>query len=84
MTGNVGKNIKKRLIDLDKTAKELAEHAGVTEAYVSQLCSGKNDIAKVSLIVALNMADFLGCSVYELISPPAEDVANGSAKYGLY
>lgn len=84
MTGNVGKNIKKRLIDLDKTAKELAEYTGVTEAYVSQLCSGKNDIAKVSLIVALNMADFLGCSVYELISPSAEDAANGTAKYGLY
>lgn len=84
MVGNIGKNIKKKLFEKNLTAKALAEYAGVSECYISRLCNGERDFGKVSAVSALKMADFLGCSVYELISPPAEDVANGTARYGLY
>lgn len=83
MTGNIGKNIKKMLIDQDKTARELAQYAGVTETYISKLCNNDRDFGRISADKAIKMADFLGCSVYDLISPPAEDVARGNAKYGL-
>lgn len=84
MTGNIGKNIKKLLIDRNRTARELAQYAGVTETYISKLCNSDRDFGRISADKAIKIADFLGCSVYDLISPPAEDVANGSARYGLY
>jgi DNA-binding Xre family transcriptional regulator len=84
MTGNIGKNVKKRLIELDKTAKELAEYAGISECHMSRMVSGKRDTTTLNILQAIKMADFLQMTVYELISPPEEDVVNGSAKYGLY
>ena len=84
MTGNIGKNIKKMLIDKDKTARELAKYAGVTETYISKLCNSDRDFGRISADKAIRIADFLGCSVYDLISPPAEDIENGTARYGLY
>ena len=84
MTGNIGKNIKKMLIDKDKTARELAKYAGVTETYISKLCNNDRDFGRISADKAIRIADFLGCSVYDLISPPAEDIENGTARYGLY
>ena len=83
MGNNIGKNIKKRLIDMDKKAKDLAEYAGVSEAYISKLCKGERELNKVTMGVAIKMADFLQCSVYELISPPEDEIVNGSARYGL-
>lgn len=84
MTGNIGKNIKKMLIDKNRTARELAQYAGVGEAYISKLCNSDRDFGRISADKAIKIADFLGCSVYDLISPPSEDVENGTAKYGLY
>jgi transcriptional regulator with XRE-family HTH domain len=84
MAGNIGKNIKNKLFEKNLTAKALAEYAGVSECYISRLCNGDRGFGKVSAEAAIRMADLLGCSVYELISPPADDVANGNAKYGLY
>ena len=84
MTGNIGKNIKKMLIDKDKTARELAKYAGVTETYISKLCNSDRDFGRISADKAIRIADFLGCSVYDLISPPAEEIENGTASYGLY
>lgn len=81
--GTIGKNIKKRLIDKDKSARELAAYAGVSEAYISKLCNSDRDFGRISADKAIKIADFLGCSVYDLISPPAEEVASGSARYGL-
>ena len=84
MTGNVGKNIKRRLDILGKNASELADHAGVSKCHISRLIAGERDVGKISIGTAIRVADFLGISVYELISPPTEDVASGSAKYGLH
>lgn len=84
MTSNIGKNIKVRLAKLGKTSKALAEYAGLSECYISRLCNGDKNIEKVAVGSAIMMADFLECSVYDLVMPPKEDIENGTAKYGLY
>lgn len=84
MTGNVGKNIKARLAALGKTSKDMAEFTGLSQGYISRICNNDEKMEKVSLGSALMMADYLRCSVYDLVSPPAEDIENGTARYGLY
>ena len=83
MSSNIGKNIKKRLIDLDKNARDLASFAGVSEAYISKLCKGERDTCKLSIDKAIKIAEFLECSVYDLVTPPREEITSGSARYGL-
>lgn len=68
MLCDIGKNIKKKLIDNDKSVKELAEYAGVSDAYISMLCSGKREVGKLNLNTAIRIADFLGCTVDDLRS----------------
>lgn len=68
MLCDIGKNIKKKLIDNDKSVKELAEYAGVSDAYISMLCSGKREVGKLTLNTAIRIADFLGCTVDDLRS----------------
>lgn len=74
MLCDIGKNIKKRLIDTDKSIKDLAEYAGVSDAYISMLCSGKREVGKLSIDKALRIADFLECSLYDLVSIPEVDI----------
>ncbi len=83
MVTNVGKNISRKLLQQNKSAKDLAEYAEVSDAYISMLCNGKREGNKIALCTAFKIAEFLNCSVYDLISPPAEEVASGSARYGL-
>ena len=80
MTSNIGKNIKVRLAKLGKTSKALAEYAGLSECYISRLCNGDKNIEKVAVGSAIMMADFLECSVYDLVTPPKEDIENGTAR----
>ena len=84
MGNNIGKNIKKRLIEKEKSARELAAYAGVSEAYISKLCNNDRDFGRITIGKAIKIADFLGCSVYDLVSPPIEDIESGNARYNLY
>lgn len=63
---NAGPNIKLRLEKMGIEQKVLAEVWGVTPAAVSNLLSGKRKLESDKLFTA---ADFLGCSVYDLIKP---------------
>ena len=63
---NAGPNIKLRLERKNLGQKELAVVWGISEAAVSNLLSGKRKIEADKLFAA---ADFLNCSVYDLITP---------------
>lgn len=63
---NMGLNIKKMLKEKEKTQGELAEAWGVEKASACNLLSGKRKIDTEKALIA---ADFLGCTVYDLIEP---------------
>ena len=63
---NMSLNIKRRLIEKNVEQSELAAVWGITNAATSNLLSGKRKIEADKLFAA---ADFLGCSVYDLIKP---------------
>lgn len=62
----LGRNIEIRLILNDKTQKELAEFLGFDESHVSRMIRGTKTI---SAETAFKIADFFGCSVYDLVAP---------------
>ncbi len=73
---NMGPNIKKLLKEKEKTQGELAEAWGVEKASACNLLSGKRKIDTEKALIA---ADFLGCTVYELIQTnPGSLPANGN------
>lgn len=62
----MGPNIKLRLNEKGIPQKELAELWGISSAATSKLLSGG---CKIDTDKAFKAADFLGCSVYDLIMP---------------
>ena len=62
----LGRNIEIRLILNDKTQKELAEFLGFDESYISRMIKGTK---MISAETAFKIADFFGCSVYDLVTP---------------
>ena len=73
-TGALGNNIRIRLLLEDKSARELADYLGFDESYVSKMLRGSKPI---SATVAFEMADFFGCSVYDLVTPLLNREAGG-------
>ena len=65
-THNMGPNIKLRLKNKGIEQKELARIWGITSAATSKLLAGER---KIDTEKAFAAADFLGCSVYDLIIP---------------
>lgn len=63
---NMGPNIKLRLENKGLTQKKLAELWGISSAATSKLLSGER---KIDTEKAFKAADFLGCSVYDLVMP---------------
>lgn len=63
---NMGPNIKLRLKNKGIEQKELAEIWGISPAATSKLLSGGS---KIDTDKAFKAADFLGCSVYDLVMP---------------
>ncbi len=66
VTQNMGPNIKLRLKNKGIEQKELARIWGITSAATSKLLAGER---KIDTEKAFAAADFLGCSVYDLIIP---------------
>ena len=62
----LGQNIEIRLILNDKTQRELAEYLDFDESHVSRMIRGTKTI---SAETAFKIADFFGCSVYDLVTP---------------
>ena len=61
----IGKRIQEKRKDLKKTQEDLAEYLNVSVGYVSNMERGTT---KISLTTLVNISDFLGCDVSDLIS----------------
>lgn len=73
---NMGPNIKQRLKNKGKTQEDIADVWGITKAAACNLLSGKR---KIDTEKAFAAADYLGCSVYDLIKPA---IGNFEEEYG--
>lgn len=65
----LGRNIEIRLVLNDKTQRELAEYLDFDESHVSRMINGTK---MISAETAFKIADFFGCSVYDLVTPLLE------------
>lgn len=61
----IGKRIQEKRKNLKKTQEELAEYLDVSVGYVSNMERGTT---KISLTTLVNISDFLGCDVSDLVS----------------
>lgn len=63
---NLGENVKSRRIALDKSTYDLARDVGVTDVTISYVERG---LRRPSLMLAMKLADALGCTLTELVGP---------------
>lgn len=61
----IGKRIQNKRKNMKKTQEELAEYLDVSVGYVSNMERGTT---KISLTTLVNISDFLGCDVSDLVS----------------
>lgn len=61
----IGKRIQDKRKNIKKTQEELAEYLNVSVGYVSNMERGTT---KISLTTLVNISDFLGCDVSDLVS----------------
>ena len=61
----IGKRIQEKRKELKKTQEDLAEYLDVSVCYVSNMERGTT---KISLTTLVNISDFLGCDVSDLVS----------------
>lgn len=61
---NFGQNIKKLRISKGITGPQLAEAVGVSKPFISMIERGTKS---VTLQLALDIADYLGCSINDII-----------------
>ncbi len=63
---NLGENVKSRRVALGKSTYDLARDVGVTDVTISYVERG---LRRPSLMLAMNLADALGCTLTELVGP---------------
>lgn len=63
---NLGENVKSRRVDLGKSTYDLARDVGVTDVTISYVERG---LRRPSLMLAMKLADALGCTLTELVGP---------------
>lgn len=69
----IGKRIQNKRKSLKKTQEELAEYLDVSVGYVSNMERGTT---KISLTTLVNISDFLGCDVSDLVSKVSTNADN--------
>jgi transcriptional regulator with XRE-family HTH domain len=65
-TVNLGENVKSRRVALGKSTYDLARDVGVTDVTISYVERG---LRRPSLMLAMKLADALGCTLTELVGP---------------
>ena len=63
---NLGENVKSRRVALCKSTYDLARDVGVTDVTISYVERG---LRRPSLMLAMKLADALGCTLTELVGP---------------
>lgn len=61
---NLGENVKSRRVALGKSTYDLARDVGVTDVTISYVERG---MRRPSLVLAMKLADALGCTLTELV-----------------
>ena len=63
---NLGEHVKSRRVALGTSTYDLARDVGVTDVTISYVERG---LRRPSLMLAMKLADALGCTLTELVSP---------------
>lgn len=63
---NLGENVKSRRVALGKSTYDLARDVGVTDVTISYVERG---LRRPNLMLAMKLADALGCTLTELVGP---------------